>query len=53
MGGSSRIRTIPVTLQPTQLTGVQPSRGSRFGHFLTCIFGQPAVQVGRMLGWRR
>ena len=39
-------------LRPAAVVAVT-SRGSPLGHFLTRLFGQPAVQVGRMLGWRR
>ena len=39
-------------LRPAAVVAVT-SRDSPLGHFLTRLFGQPAVQVGRMLGWRR
>jgi dolichyl-phosphate beta-glucosyltransferase len=39
-------------LRPAAVVAVT-SRGSPLEHFLTRLFGQPAVQVGRMLGWRR
>jgi hypothetical protein len=39
-------------LRPAAVVAVT-SRGSPLGHFLTRLLGQPAVQVGSMLGWRR
>ena len=39
-------------LRPAAVVAVT-SRGSPLGRFLTRLFGQPAVQVGQMLGWRR
>jgi hypothetical protein len=39
-------------LRPAAVVAVT-SRDSPLGQFLTRLFGQPAVQVGGMLGWRR
>jgi hypothetical protein len=48
----AQIRADLSYLRPDAVVAVT-SRGSPLGHFLTSLFGQPAVQVGRMLGWRR
>jgi hypothetical protein len=48
----AQIRADLAYLRPDAVVAVT-SRGSPLGHFLTSLFGQPAVQVGRMLGWRR
>lgn len=48
----AQIRADLAYLRPAAVVAVT-SRGSPLGHFLIRLFGQPAVQVGRMLGWRR
>jgi hypothetical protein len=48
----AQIRADLAYLRPAAVVAVT-SRGSPLGHFLTNLFGQPAVEVGRMLGWRR
>jgi len=48
----AQIRADLAYLQPAAVVAVT-SRESPLGRYLTRLFGQPAVQVGRMLGWRR
>jgi hypothetical protein len=47
----AQIRADLAYLRPAGVVAVT-SPDSPLGHFLTRLFGQPAVQVGRMLGWR-
>jgi hypothetical protein len=47
----AQIRADLAYLRPAGVVAVT-SPDSPLGHFLTRLFGQPAVRVGRMLGWR-
>jgi hypothetical protein len=47
----AQIRADLAYLRPAGVVAVT-SPDSPLGHFLTRLFGQPALRVGRMLGWR-
>ncbi len=47
----AQIRSYLAYLRPAAVVAVT-GPGSPLGHYLTGLFGRPALQAGRMLAWR-